>query len=88
MGSVSTDEAREQMESNQGQLFAGGMSSMLLRDKAVFLTGGADGTGLECAKAYVREGALVTSCVAHPGGPIGSFSTSTLFCWQKLRFAC
>lgn len=60
---------------------------MLLRDKVVSLTGGDNGIGLECAKAYVRGGARVTSCVVHRGDPIGSFGTSTLFYWQKLRFA-
>jgi len=32
---------------------------MLLRDKVVFLTGGSEGIGWECAKAYAREGARV-----------------------------
>jgi len=32
---------------------------MLLEDKAILLTGGATGIGLECAKAYAAEGARV-----------------------------
>jgi meso-butanediol dehydrogenase/(S,S)-butanediol dehydrogenase/diacetyl reductase len=32
---------------------------MLLKNKVIFLTGGASGIGLECARAYVREGASV-----------------------------
>src|SRR5215471_15599986 len=28
-----------------------------LQDKVIFLTGGTDGIGYECAKAYIREGA-------------------------------
>lgn len=32
---------------------------MLLQDKVIFLTGGSTGIGLECAKAYVGEGANV-----------------------------
>ena len=30
---------------------------MLLKDKVIFLTGGSQGIGAECAKAYAREGA-------------------------------
>jgi meso-butanediol dehydrogenase/(S,S)-butanediol dehydrogenase/diacetyl reductase len=30
---------------------------MLLKDKVIFLTGGSQGIGAECARAYVREGA-------------------------------
>ena len=32
---------------------------MLLQDKVIFLTGGSTGIGLDCAKAYVAEGAKV-----------------------------
>jgi len=32
---------------------------MLLKDHVIFLTGGSDGIGWECAKAYAREGAQV-----------------------------
>lgn len=32
---------------------------MLLQDKVIFLTGGSTGIGLDCAKAYVRQGAKV-----------------------------
>ncbi|MGN6437388.1 MAG: SDR family NAD(P)-dependent oxidoreductase [Agriterribacter sp.] len=32
---------------------------MLLKDKVLFLTGGSSGIGLECAKAYLNEGATV-----------------------------
>ncbi|MBX3242653.1 MAG: SDR family oxidoreductase [Chitinophagaceae bacterium] len=32
---------------------------MLLKDKVFFLTGGSSGIGLECAKAYIREGAIL-----------------------------
>lgn len=32
---------------------------MLLQDKIIFLTGGSTGIGLDCAKAYVAEGAKV-----------------------------
>jgi len=32
---------------------------MLLKDKIIFLTGGSTGIGLDCAKAYVAEGATV-----------------------------
>lgn len=32
---------------------------MLLKDKIIFLTGGSTGIGLDCAKAYVAEGAKV-----------------------------
>jgi NAD(P)-dependent dehydrogenase (short-subunit alcohol dehydrogenase family) len=32
---------------------------MLLKDKVIFLTGGSTGIGLDCAKAYVAEGAKV-----------------------------
>ena len=35
---------------------------MLLKNNVVFLTGGSAGIGRECAKAYVREGALL--CIA------------------------
>ena len=30
-----------------------------LNDKVIFLTGGTEGIGYECAKAYAREGAHV-----------------------------
>jgi meso-butanediol dehydrogenase / (S,S)-butanediol dehydrogenase / diacetyl reductase len=33
---------------------------MLLKDKVIFLTGGASGIGFECAKAYVKEGARLS----------------------------
>ncbi len=33
---------------------------MLLKDKVIFLTGGASGIGFECAKAYVKEGARIS----------------------------
>lgn len=36
-----------------------GTSSMLLNNKIIFLTGGSTGIGLDCAKAYVAEGARV-----------------------------
>ena len=32
---------------------------MLLQDKVIFLTGGSEGIGWECAKAYAREGARI-----------------------------
>lgn len=32
---------------------------MLLKDKVIFLTGGSQGIGAECAKAYAREGACL-----------------------------
>jgi NAD(P)-dependent dehydrogenase (short-subunit alcohol dehydrogenase family) len=35
---------------------------MLLSDKVIFLTGGSTGIGLDCAKAYVAEGAKVALC--------------------------
>ncbi len=35
---------------------------MRLEDKVIVLTGGADGIGWECAKAYAREGARVVIC--------------------------
>ena len=35
------------------------MSNLLLQDKVIFLTGGSCGIGLDCAKAYVAEGAKV-----------------------------
>lgn len=35
---------------------------MLLKDKVILLTGGADGIGWECAKAYTNAGAIV--CIA------------------------
>ena len=34
----------------------------LLTNKTIFLTGGSTGIGLECAKAYAREGARVALC--------------------------
>ena len=36
--------------------------SGLLNDKTIFLTGGSAGIGLDCAKAYAREGARVALC--------------------------
>lgn len=35
---------------------------MLLKNKVIFLTGGAAGIGLDCAKAYAEEGAIVVIC--------------------------
>jgi NAD(P)-dependent dehydrogenase (short-subunit alcohol dehydrogenase family) len=35
------------------------MKSLLLQDKVIFLTGGSDGIGRDCAKAYAAEGAKV-----------------------------
>lgn len=35
------------------------MTSKLLQDKVVFITGGGQGIGLECAKVYADEGAMV-----------------------------
>lgn len=32
---------------------------MLLNEKVIFITGGSKGIGLECSKAYVKEGALL-----------------------------
>lgn len=40
------------------------MNLMRLQDKVIFLTGGSTGIGLDCAKAYAREGAYV-ALVAH-----------------------
>jgi meso-butanediol dehydrogenase/(S,S)-butanediol dehydrogenase/diacetyl reductase len=42
---------------------------MQLSDKVIFLTGGSAGIGLECAKAYAREGAKVV-VVASNSGPV------------------
>jgi len=41
----------------------------LLTDKVIFLTGGSTGIGLECAKAYVAEGAKVI-VLASSKGPV------------------
>lgn len=41
----------------------------LLTDKVIFLTGGSAGIGLECAKAYAKEGAIVV-VVALAASPI------------------
>ena len=38
----------------------------LLKDKVILLTGGADGIGWECAKAYAAAGALVCIADIHP----------------------
>jgi NAD(P)-dependent dehydrogenase (short-subunit alcohol dehydrogenase family) len=35
---------------------------MILNNKVIFLTGGSTGIGLDCAKAYVAEGAKVVLC--------------------------
>ena len=35
------------------------MSTQLLKDKVIFLTGGSTGIGFDCAKAYAAEGANV-----------------------------
>ncbi|MGC6455160.1 MAG: SDR family NAD(P)-dependent oxidoreductase [Coraliomargaritaceae bacterium] len=35
---------------------------MRLKDKVVFLTGGSEGIGWDCAQAYAREGAIVVIC--------------------------
>lgn len=32
---------------------------LLLKDKVIFLTGGAAGIGYECAKVYIQEGAIL-----------------------------
>lgn len=41
----------------------------LLSNKIIFLTGGSMGIGLECAKAYSKEGATVV-IAAYPAGPV------------------
>lgn len=43
----------------------------LLSDKVIFLSGGSMGIGLECAKAYSKEGAFVV-IAAESSGPIAS----------------
>ncbi|MEX6689539.1 SDR family oxidoreductase [Danxiaibacter flavus] len=40
----------------------------MLADKVVFLTGGADGIGWECALAYAKAGATVCIADINPGG--------------------
>lgn len=40
---------------------------MLLTDKVIFLTGGTSGIGLECARAYVNEGAKLAVASNHQG---------------------
>lgn len=35
---------------------------MLLQNKVIIVTGGTEGIGLECAKAYIAEGAIVHIC--------------------------
>jgi meso-butanediol dehydrogenase/(S,S)-butanediol dehydrogenase/diacetyl reductase len=45
------------------------MSTGLLQDKVVFLTGGSTGIGWECARAYAAEGARVV-LVARDEGPV------------------
>jgi meso-butanediol dehydrogenase / (S,S)-butanediol dehydrogenase / diacetyl reductase len=40
------------------------MSSLLLQDKVIFLTGGSAGIGWDCARAYAAEGAKI-AIVAH-----------------------
>lgn len=42
------------------------ISMQLLSDKVIFLTGGSTGIGLECAKAYAKEGASVAIIAACP----------------------
>jgi len=39
---------------------------MLLRDRIIFLTGGSDGIGRECARAYSAEGAIVVIAANKP----------------------
>jgi meso-butanediol dehydrogenase/(S,S)-butanediol dehydrogenase/diacetyl reductase len=41
----------------------------LLSDKVIFLTGGSMGIGLECAKSYAKEGAIVV-IAAYPSAPV------------------
>lgn len=41
----------------------------LLSDKVIFLSGGSMGIGLECAKSYAKEGAIVV-IAAHSSGPV------------------
>ncbi|MCX2452469.1 SDR family NAD(P)-dependent oxidoreductase [Pedobacter sp. PLR] len=43
----------------------------LLSDKVIFLTGGSMGIGLECAKSYAKEGAIVV-IAAYPSGPVAA----------------
>jgi NAD(P)-dependent dehydrogenase (short-subunit alcohol dehydrogenase family) len=35
------------------------LMGLLLKDKVIFLTGGAAGIGYECAKVYIQEGAIL-----------------------------
>src|SRR5258706_729452 len=44
------------------------MSSLLLQDKVIFLTGGSCGIGRDCAKAYVAEGAKVIAVARDADG--------------------
>lgn len=41
------------------------MSSLLLQDKIIFLTGGSGGIGWDCARAYAAEGAKVVIAAHH-----------------------
>ncbi len=58
---------------------------MLLRDQVIFLTGGSTGIGLDCAKAYVAEGAKV-AIVARNG--VQAAAEAAALGPDHLGFAC
>ncbi|WP_316753121.1 SDR family oxidoreductase [Pedobacter gandavensis] len=58
----------------------------LLSDKVIFLTGGSMGIGLECAKSYVNEGAIVV-IAAWPSGPVTE-AVSLLGSSKNLGISC
>src|SRR6202008_160399 len=49
---------RKNLVRHEGSLLSA-MSSLLLKDKVIFLTGGSTGIGWDCGKAYAAEGAKV-----------------------------
>lgn len=58
---------------------------MLLKDKIIFLTGGSTGIGLDCAKAYVAEGAKIALVARN--GELAAQAAATLGP-EHLGFAC